>query len=151
MHVGQHTTDQDHGAPFAIGPARCVGASMRASFLEEKTISSPACDKCKRLALHTDDVSALVLERVGRTNGKISAKRLLPAVRTAGYAGSARNFRRLVASVKLEWHRGHRRGRRPAVWTPGTRWSSIGVSRTGCTCLCGPGVVAVPIRTVRRR
>lgn len=37
---------------------------------------------------------------VKRTEGTISAKRLLPAARTAGYAGSARNFRRLVAEVK---------------------------------------------------
>ncbi len=66
-----------------------------------------------------DEVSALVRERVEKTNGKISAKRLLPAARAAGYGGSARNFRRLVASVKAQWRRGHHRGRRPAVWTPG--------------------------------
>jgi hypothetical protein len=39
--------------------------------------------------------------------------------RAAGYAGSARNFRRLVAEVKAAWRAGHHRGRRPAVWTPG--------------------------------
>jgi transposase len=56
---------------------------------------------------------------VRKTSGRISAKRLLPAARAAGYAGSARNFRRLVASVKAQWRRGQHRGRRPAVWTPG--------------------------------
>jgi len=66
-----------------------------------------------------DLVRELVAERVRKTEGRISAKRLLPAARTAGYAGSARNFRRLVASVKAQWRRGHHRGRRPAVWTPG--------------------------------
>ncbi len=45
-----------------------------------------------------DAVAALVAERVKKTAGRISAKRLLPAARGAGYAGSPRNFRRLVAS-----------------------------------------------------
>ncbi len=66
-----------------------------------------------------DDVAQLVAERVAKTHGRISAKRLLPAARAAGYAGSARNFRRLVAEAKQSWRRGHHRGRRPAVWTPG--------------------------------
>ena len=44
-----------------------------------------------------DAVAGLVAERVRKTAGRISAKRLLPAARAAGYAGSPRNFRRLVA------------------------------------------------------
>jgi transposase len=66
-----------------------------------------------------DPVAELVADRVQRSQGRISAKRLLPAARTAGYAGSPRNFRRLVAEAKQTWRRGHHRGRRPAVWTPG--------------------------------
>ena len=66
-----------------------------------------------------DEVSSLVADKVRATHGKISAKRLLPAARAAGYGGSARNFRRLVAAQKAAWRRGHHRGRRPAVWTPG--------------------------------
>ena len=66
-----------------------------------------------------DEVRALVTGRVRASHGRISAKRLLPAARAAGYAGSARNFRRLVAGVKAAWRAGHHRGRRPAVWTPG--------------------------------
>jgi len=66
-----------------------------------------------------DQVRALVGEQVKKTHGRISAKRLLPAARAAGYAGSARNFRRLVAAVKRQWRQGDHRGRRPAVWTPG--------------------------------
>ena len=47
-----------------------------------------------------DGVAELVAARVDATHGKISAKRLLPAARVAGYAGSPRNFRRLVAQAK---------------------------------------------------
>ena len=66
-----------------------------------------------------DQVRGLVAQRVEKTSGRISAKRLLPQARAAGYAGSARNFRRLVAQAKAEWRRGHHRGRRPGVWAPG--------------------------------
>jgi transposase len=64
-------------------------------------------------------VVELVADKVDRTSGRISAKRLLPAARAAGYAGSARNFRRLVAEQKRLWRRDHHRGRRPGVWAPG--------------------------------
>ena len=47
-----------------------------------------------------DGVAALVAERLEKTSGRISAKRLLPAARAAGYAGSPRNFRRLVAAAE---------------------------------------------------
>jgi transposase len=86
-----------------------------------------------------DDVRALVTERVAKSYGRISAKRLLPAARTAGYGGSARNFRRLVAEVKAQWRRGHHRGRRPAVWTPGDTlvidWGSQGRLHVFCAVL----------------
>jgi transposase len=66
-----------------------------------------------------DGVADLVAARVKATSGRISAKRLLPAARAAGYAGSARNFRRLVAEARRAWRAEHHRGRRPAVWSPG--------------------------------
>jgi transposase len=66
-----------------------------------------------------DAVTELVYDRVDKTSGRISAKRLLPAARAAGYVGSARNFRRLVAEQKRLWRRDHHRGRRPGVWAPG--------------------------------
>lgn len=47
-----------------------------------------------------DGVAELVAARVEKTAGRISAKRLLPAARAAGYGGSPRNFRRLVAAQK---------------------------------------------------
>src|SRR5215211_1277906 len=66
-----------------------------------------------------ESVIELVAERVAKTKGRITAKRLLPAAQAAGYAGSARNFRRLVAAQKALWRKEHHRGRRPAVWSPG--------------------------------
>jgi transposase len=86
-----------------------------------------------------DQVRELVAERVRASAGRISAKRLLPAARAAGYGGSARNFRRLVAEVKASWRRGHHRGRRPAVWTPGDTlaidWGSAGGLHAFCAVL----------------
>ena len=52
-----------------------------------------------------DEVADLVAQRVTETAGKISAKRLLPAARAAGYQGRPRNFRRLVAEAKQAWRR----------------------------------------------
>jgi transposase len=66
-----------------------------------------------------DSVRDLVAERVAKSKGRISAKRLLPLARAEGYAGSARNFRRLVAEQKALWRKDHHRGRRPAVWSAG--------------------------------
>ncbi len=51
--------------------------------------------------------------------GRVSVKRLLPRARAAGYAGSDRNFRRLVAQEKSRLRGERGRGRRPAVWAPG--------------------------------
>src|ERR1700730_18602410 len=86
-----------------------------------------------------DAVAALVAERVGRTSGRISARRLLPAARAAGYSGSPRNFRRLVAAQKQVWRRGHHRGRRPAGWSPGERlviaWGGQGGLHVFCAVL----------------
>jgi len=67
-----------------------------------------------------DAVADLVAEKVATTRGKISAKRLLPVARAAGFTGSDRNFRRLVADAKTAWRTDHPGGgRRPAVWAPG--------------------------------
>ena len=82
-----------------------------------------------------DGVAALVAERVEKTQGRISAKRLLPAARAAGYAGSARNFRRLVAErrrrggASITGGGARRCGRRVSTW------SSTGV-RGGLHVFC---------------
>ena len=78
--------------------------------------------------------------RLGTTDARISAKRLLPRARAAGNQGSARNFRRAVAAVKREW-RQRRRLYRPWVPTPGrgtcgvrdTALSRVGTQRAGST------------------
>jgi hypothetical protein len=86
-----------------------------------------------------DVVRDLVVARVDKTHGRISAKRLLPEARAGGFAGSARNFRRLVALTKAEWRSTHHRGRRPAVWAPGDTlvidWGSQGDLHVFCAVL----------------
>jgi len=90
-------------------------------------------------ARNYDVVGDVVRARVAKTAGRISAKRLLPEARAAGYAGSARNFRRLVAVAKSDWRRDHHRGRRPAVWSPGDTlvidWGSEGTLHVFCAVL----------------
>lgn len=54
---------------------------------------------------NTDVVADVVARRVKDTKGRITAKRLLPEARAAGYTGSARNFRRVVAEAKATWRR----------------------------------------------
>jgi transposase len=77
-----------------------------------------------------ESVAELVAARVAASAGRISAKRLLPIARAAGFAGSERNFRRLVAAVKRDHRRDHHRGRRPGVWAPGEflviDWADLG-------------------------
>jgi len=91
------------------------------------------------IAHNYDAVADIVAERVARTQGLISAKRLLPVARAAGYEGSARNFRRLVARAKKTWRSGHHRGRRPGVWAPGDMlvidWGEIGPLNVFCAVL----------------
>ena len=81
--------------------------------------SGGATPERKERERNYDLVVDLVAERVDKAQGRITAKRLLPAAVAAGYAGSARNFRRLVAEQKALWRKENHRGRRPAVWSPG--------------------------------
>ncbi|MEV4415693.1 IS21 family transposase [Catellatospora sp. NPDC049609] len=60
----------------------------------------------------------LIFDKVKSTDGRITAKRLLPIARAAGYEGSARTFRRTVAEQKARWKR-LRRVYRPWAPTPG--------------------------------
>ncbi|OYV64099.1 MAG: IS21 family transposase [Actinobacteria bacterium 21-64-8] len=86
-----------------------------------------------------DNVAELVTQRVDKTKGRITAKRLLPVARAAGYTGSDRNFRRLVADAKRNWRVDNHRGRRPGVWEPGDvlaiDWGAIGTLHVFCAVL----------------
>ncbi len=86
----------------------------------------------------TDPLAELIAERVRATDGRISAKRLLPVCRAEGYPGSARSLRRTVAEAKAAWRRG-RRTYRPWVPTPGEHlvidWGSEGSLHLFCAVL----------------
>ena len=88
-----------------------------------------------------ESVRALVGTQIEQTKGKISAKRLLPTARAAGYAGSDRNLRRLVAQERARYRHGQARSRarRPAVWTPGEHlvidWGVLGGLHVFCAVL----------------
>ena len=66
-----------------------------------------------------EGVRGVVADAVASARGRVSAKRLLPRARAAGYVGSPRNFRRLVAAEKRAWRAEGGHPRRPAVWSPG--------------------------------
>ena len=88
-----------------------------------------------------ESVRALVAREIEDTKGRISAKRLLPKVRAAGYEGSDRNFRRLVAQERAKYRRGQAiaRSRRPAVWAPGEHlvidWGGLNGLHVFCAVL----------------
>lgn len=97
----------------------------------KRAVLAEAADVAGSVVVHNyDAVRDLVVDRVAKSQGRITAKRLLPIVAAAGYEGSARNFRRLVADVKAAWRVDHHRGRRPGVWAPGDvlaiDWGEIG-------------------------
>ncbi len=89
----------------------------------KRVVERAALNRFERLpararARNTDGLAVLIAERVEKTEGRISAKRLLPSARAEGYGGSARNFRRAVARAKQQWRR-RRRQFRPWVPKPG--------------------------------
>lgn len=105
----------------------------------EKNRSDEAADEGpRRVVRNYDIVRDLVIDRVDATRGKISAKRLLPKARAAGYTGSDRNFRRLVAEVKAQWRRTGRTFR-PWVHSPGQHlvfdWAEDGRWKIFCGVL----------------
>lgn len=106
-----------------------------------------------------ESVRALVATEIKDTHGKISEKRLLPKAVAAGYEGSGRNFRRLIAQERSKFKQSQAiaRTRRPAVWSPGEHlvldWGVLG----GCTCSalswpgrgagsCGSPITSAPTR-----
>ena len=97
----------------------------------------PAADRPPRPKT-TDQLGELIAERVRATDGRISAKRLLPACRAAGYGGSARHLRRAVAITKAEWRK-ERRVYRPWQPIPGEHlaidWGAEGGLHVFCAVL----------------
>lgn len=68
---------------------------------------APDRPRARSLPKNSDAV-VLIEAKVRATDGRISAKRLVPAARAEGYGGSARNFRRAVTQAKAEWRRQRR-------------------------------------------
>jgi transposase len=86
----------------------------------------------------TDPFAVLIEARVRATDGRISAKRLLPLCRAEGYTGSTRHLRRAVAEAKAI-HRQQRRVYRPWVPSAGEHlvidWGEIGGLKVFCAVL----------------
>ena len=105
----------------------------------KRVVEAAGCEPGVEPVHNYDSVRDLVAERVAKTQGRITAKRLLPVATAAGYTGSARNFRRLVADAKAAWRTDHHRGRRPGVWAPGDMlvidWGEIGPLFVFCAVL----------------
>jgi transposase len=87
----------------------------------------------RRRARVTDPFRGLIRSRVEKTEGRITAKRLLRVARAVGYEGSARSLRRAVAAEKQAYRRRmalEGRVYRPWVSDPGEwlicDWGSAG-------------------------
>jgi transposase len=87
---------------------------------------------------NTAGVVQLIEQRVRASDGRISAKRLLPVAKKAGYAGSTRSFRRAVAEAKASWKK-QRRTYRPWIPVPGQHlvvdWAEEGGRNVFCAVL----------------
>jgi hypothetical protein len=137
MHAAYRETGSYRAAAEICGTTH---KTVRRSVLEAQAVES---GQLPAGAHNYESVRELVVERVARTKGRISAKRLLPVVQADGYIGSGRNFRRLVAEVKAEWKQQNHRGRRPGCGHRATWWSLTGArsDRSSSSALWSPGVV----------
>lgn len=110
--------------------------------VERAEAGEPAQERVERRRNY-ESVRTLVATEINDTHGKSTAKRLLPKAKAAGYAGSARNFRRLVAQERSKFRQGKaiERARRPAVWSPGEHlvidWGVLGGLHVFCAVLAG--------------
>jgi len=106
--------------------------------VERQAAGGPWVRRPRLLRRNTDTIANLIASRVKDSDGRISAKRLLPAARAAGYEGSARNFRRAVAAAKADWRR-RRRSYRPWLPEPGQHlvidWGQEGRLHMFCAVL----------------
>jgi transposase len=106
--------------------------------IDANRAGSPVSARRRTAPRNTDAVRHVIEEKVKATDGRISAKRLLPIAQAAGYEGSARNFRRAVAEAKARWRR-QRRVFRPWTPTPGEHlvidWATEGGWQVFCAVL----------------
>jgi transposase len=102
----------------------------------------------------TDPFLALIEAKVRSTDGRISAKRLLPLCRADGYTGSDRHLRRAVAEARAA-HRQQRRTYRPWVPTIGEHlvidWGEIAGLKVFCAVLAWSRVRFVRFATNQRQ
>lgn len=112
--------------------------TVRRVVLEHQVGEAPEGPHRSVSVKNTECVKDVIAEKVRATDGRISAKRLLPIAQAAGYGGSARNFRRAVAEAKVSWRR-QRRVLRPWVPTPGEHlvidWATAGGWQIFCAVL----------------
>ena len=107
------------------GAAAICGTTPKTIRRAVERAQSESQPQRRRREKNVDAVRDVVARRIEKTQGRISAKRLLPEATAAGYVGSARNFRRLVAEEKEAWRREHHRGRRPGMKRPGFPGGSV--------------------------
>ena len=80
-------------------------------------------------------VTGLIEARLRQTDGRVSAKRLLPVAQAAGYTGALRSFQRAVKQGKAAW-KVARRSYRPWVPTPGEHLVVDWASEAGWEVFC---------------
>ena len=80
----------------------------------ERNLQPPTVERPER-PKSTDPYLVLIAEKIRATDGRMSAKRLLPLCQAAGYEGSLRHLRRAAAEAKADWRK-TRRTYRP--WQP---------------------------------
>jgi len=85
--------------------------------------------------LKTEPLAGLIEKRLRLTDGRISAKRLLPVAQAAGYTGSLRTLQRAVKVARAAWKQA-RRAYRPWLPTPGQHLVADWASEAGWECFC---------------
>lgn len=99
-------------------------------------------------------VTRLIEERVRQTDGRISAKRLLPVAQAAGFTGSLRTFQRAVKEAKAGW-KATRRAYRPWLPAPGEHlvidWATEAGWEVFCAVLAWSRIRFVRFATDQRR
>lgn len=85
--------------------------------------------------LKTAVAAELIEQRLKLTDGRISAKHLLPVTQASGYTGSLRTLQRAVKTAKTAWKLTRRRYR-PWLPTPGQYLVFDWASEAGWECFC---------------